>query len=518
MELWAVPHEPGSAPIRRKIGELAGRGKLAIEGSHYLGGLIPDGATRNKIMVLLEAPSLFVGVDGARSPSLLYVGGQAIEPRARGLRRMFEAIAHEIENGVSRSHLFRIVNELLYLRSRYPDAVVYHEPTAWLRTVWYESDLLFQYILERSKFKLFGAFIYSDMDKEFAAFLKEHGNSLSAMTGDDCLLFAFDGDSDQHSHLHSGSQYAMYRAVLETPGRLRDAPTAADLDKMREDEARMLSNIEGVNRSLLFGTKLGIRIEETPCIVFWKSLQDKQVVTLSFSPFDKDASNLSRIFKQLADAVRRILIGSEKDLLTHLQREIGEMTTHRLARTSYSVGDRMRKFLLENTPPVRERLYVEDIDNFKDVREVTPAEVSRFLTTDGFLDLPEDEVQRAMEKILDVPFHKKDWGGESNDLYSANVQINGIRVPTAFMLKGNGLRRAEMRIADCGKNGDQLLRLFNSPAHLFTVQFVGNVSEAVIGDVQGKVVERRRSGNLGWYLIMDGQDTARVLYAYGELK
>jgi hypothetical protein len=60
----------------------------------------------------------------------------------------------------------------------------------------------------------------------------------------------------------------------------------------------------------------------------------------------------------------------------------------------------------------------------------------------------------ALEQILNVSFHKKDWSGEGNDLYTANIVLNGERVETAFLLKGNELRRREMWVADCGKNGD----------------------------------------------------------------
>jgi hypothetical protein len=123
----------------------------------------------------------------------------------------------------------------------------------------------------------------------------------------------------------------------------------------------------------------------------------------------------------------------------------------------------------------------------------------------------------ALEQILDVPMHKKDWGGEINDLYTANVIVNGRRTETAFLLKGNGLKRRVMEISDCGKNGDQLLRLIESPARLFVVQFVGNISESVIRDIDGKVRGARAHGKDAWYSIVDGQDTARLLRAHGKL-
>lgn len=166
--------------------------------------------------------------------------------------------------------------------------------------------------------------------------------------------------------------------------------------------------------------------------------------------------------------------------------------------------------------PIRNRLYVEDIDSFIKVRDVNPSVISNFLKN-GRIELAEDQIQIALESILNVPFHKKDWGGETNDLYTANTIINDVRRPTAFLLKGNGLKSVEMTIANCGKNGDQIVRLFQCPAELFVIQYVGPISEAVIHDCEEKTSLRRSEGKNANYLIMDGQDTARLLYTYGKL-
>ena len=166
--------------------------------------------------------------------------------------------------------------------------------------------------------------------------------------------------------------------------------------------------------------------------------------------------------------------------------------------------------------PIKMRLFVEDIDSFRKVRDVNSAMVLPYLKN-GYLDRAEDEIQLSLEQILNVPFHKKDWGGENNDLYTANLVVNGERRATAFLLKGNGLKRSEMRISDCGKNGDQIIRLLDCPAELFVIQFVGNISEMVIKDIESKVAEKRSQDKKAWYLIMDGQDTARVLMAYSKL-
>jgi hypothetical protein len=166
--------------------------------------------------------------------------------------------------------------------------------------------------------------------------------------------------------------------------------------------------------------------------------------------------------------------------------------------------------------PIQSRYFVEDIDSFRKVRDVNPRAVSDLLKANGLFEKSENDVQLAFEKILAVPMHKEDWGGEINDLYTTNIVINNARTDAAFLLKGNGLRKAKMEIADCGKNGDQLLRLTKSPARLLVVQFVGQVSEAVIDDIAGKVRDlTKQRGEQHHYCIIDGQDTARLMRAYG---
>ena len=162
------------------------------------------------------------------------------------------------------------------------------------------------------------------------------------------------------------------------------------------------------------------------------------------------------------------------------------------------------------------RLHIDDIDNFSQVRSVPPSAVAQFLH-DGTIDISEDLIKLAIEAILHLPFHHNDRPNELNDIYTANVTVKGSRRPTAFMLKGPGIRKKEMAIADCGKNGDQLVRLFDTPADLFIVQFVGRISEMVVKDIEGKIAAHRERGKKAQFVIMDGQDTARFLFAYGRL-
>lgn len=163
------------------------------------------------------------------------------------------------------------------------------------------------------------------------------------------------------------------------------------------------------------------------------------------------------------------------------------------------------------------RLHVDEIDSFQKVCNIQPTDVQHLLNNSARIELQEDFIQSAIEEILNVPLHKHDWGGEENDLYTANVIVNGKRVPTAFALKGRGIRHKTLEIRDCGKNGDQLVRLFQSPANLFILQYVGEISENVVKDMEGKTSLYRHKGKEVWYCVINGQDTVRLLHAYGKL-
>lgn len=178
-------------------------------------------------------------------------------------------------------------------------------------------------------------------------------------------------------------------------------------------------------------------------------------------------------------------------------------------------SERKAEFSRFTTKPCR--VHIDDIKSFQETKNVDFESVSSFLGENGYLDISESTVQNALEKILCEKFHKKDWGGEYNDLYTSNVLLEESRRATAFLLKGNGLKVRTMEIKHCGKNGDQLIRLFESPAELFIIQFVGNISEAIVKDVEGKVELLRARGKEAYCCIINGTDTARLLYAYDLL-
>jgi hypothetical protein len=212
-----------------------------------------------------------------------------------------------------------------------------------------------------------------------------------------------------------------------------------------------------------------------------------------------DAKSLSLDFRNKPEIV--VLNHSLRKLLQHRITLLDQTVRNNISRY-----DDVRKL----------RVYIEEIDSFKDVSNVTSDMVIDLLDN-GYLNKSEEFIQVSLEEILSVPFHKKDWGGEINDLYTTNLIVGRSRVATAFLLKGNGLKKKTLEIKDCGKNGNQIIRLCDSPAQLFIIQFVGYISEYVIKDIEGKVNELQLQGVLAQYCVIDGQDTARILRAYGKI-
>lgn len=162
------------------------------------------------------------------------------------------------------------------------------------------------------------------------------------------------------------------------------------------------------------------------------------------------------------------------------------------------------------------QISLEEIDNFSEVRNVPPEAVAH-LHVDGYFDCLEEFIKASLQEILHEPLRLKDSPAELDDLYTSNVRVKGRRYPAAFMLKGRGVRSTLLTIKLCGKKGTQLVKLFDSPAEIFIVQFTGNISEYVIKDVIGKTIAKRSQKQAASFCIINGQDTVCLLRAYNKL-
>jgi hypothetical protein len=68
-----------------------------------------------------------------------------------------------------------------------------------------------------------------------------------------------------------------------------------------------------------------------------------------------------------------------------------------------------------------------------------------------------------------------------------------------------------------GKNGDQVERLFTSPADVYMVQFHGTIGANILDLMRSLAVANSlRFEKKTYFGIIDGQDTAKILEAYPE--
>jgi hypothetical protein len=166
----------------------------------------------------------------------------------------------------------------------------------------------------------------------------------------------------------------------------------------------------------------------------------------------------------------------------------------------------------------------DDMFAVLDGREVFPSQVDQFSKVDfrvaaskSDLDLvakmPEVEVKHALAEIIGEPFVQKDWGGETSDLYTSSLFIDGRQTTSSWLLKGPGAR-GDMTVKSMGKNGDQIVRLSTEPSELLVLQYWGRITTNAVALIAAFARDNR---NPRRYLILDGNRTAQILSAYGKL-
>ncbi len=153
-----------------------------------------------------------------------------------------------------------------------------------------------------------------------------------------------------------------------------------------------------------------------------------------------------------------------------------------------------------------EQISVDDVDSFSKVKKIgSMPNVFR----------AELNIKKLFKKILGEKGSFKDWGGEPNDLFT-KIQIKKKRYSVAFAFKGKSKKNIKkLTPKDMGKNGDQIFRMFRSPANVFFVQFVGQIDESVLSLMeQLSIAKSYANGIPVFYGIINGDDTSRLFSAY----
>lgn len=128
--------------------------------------------------------------------------------------------------------------------------------------------------------------------------------------------------------------------------------------------------------------------------------------------------------------------------------------------------------------------------------------------------VPEHEVKALICLLVGEHEVPNDWGGEESDVFTANLLVGDKRQTAAFLLKGPAAFH-QMTMKDCGKNGDQIYRLFNIPAAVYIVQHCHNIGPAVRKTVEAFALQRALVSPCN-FVFMDGVTTARLLRAHGK--
>lgn len=153
-------------------------------------------------------------------------------------------------------------------------------------------------------------------------------------------------------------------------------------------------------------------------------------------------------------------------------------------------------------------LTLDDVDDFSKVRKIksVPEKLIPYR-------LPEKQVKAGFLKLLKETINPKDWGGEINDIFTTKLSVNGRKIRAAFALKGPA-KRGPLVPGKMGKNGDQIQRLFDSPADAFFVQYEGEVKESVIKLMEDLATAKAVVRKKVFFGVVDREGTYRLRLAY----
>jgi len=149
---------------------------------------------------------------------------------------------------------------------------------------------------------------------------------------------------------------------------------------------------------------------------------------------------------------------------------------------------------------------IDDIDSFRAARNEAPKPMK---------PIPEKRLKGAFAKIIGEAGKFKDWGGEKSDLYSTRVRIGARRVRAAIAFKGKATR-GKLVPGKMGKNGDQINRLFDEPAEVYLVVYVGQIDSSIISQMQAFAIGNAMNGRKVFYGIVDASDVSRLASAYPQ--
>lgn len=156
------------------------------------------------------------------------------------------------------------------------------------------------------------------------------------------------------------------------------------------------------------------------------------------------------------------------------------------------------------------KITIDDIDSFSPIKDVKLSKSEKNEPID------EEFFQKGLQNVLHEDGIFTDWGGETDDLYTNKIIIEGKRIFAAFGLKGKG-KQGKLTPKKMGKQGDQIQRLFRAPADAYFIQYWAQIDESIVEQMHlFAIAKSALGGNRIYYGIIDGHDTRRIIKAYPE--
>lgn len=157
------------------------------------------------------------------------------------------------------------------------------------------------------------------------------------------------------------------------------------------------------------------------------------------------------------------------------------------------------------------RIDISEIDEFNQIELIPHTNKELDIKKNKFIS--EEKIKHSIAEILNENNIPKDWGGETSDLFTNHIHINGKRYNAAFLLKGPS-KFHPMTVKDLGVNGNQIVRLFDEPSEILILQHCHYIKPEIYKMMDAFA---SRFDNIRRYCIIDGIDTQRLFKAYNKI-
>lgn len=242
---------------------------------------------------------------------------------------------------------------------------------------------------------------------------------------------------------------------------------------------------------------------------------NKKITAKRITEIGKPLVNLAFTQERIVENGRKTTAYAKLD--PHRVREALKYANNRKKRDAFYTKSRPKIKVIGTTITIKapfkpkfKSVYVDDVQEFQKVKSVKNP-----LPTMSPPRLPEAVVKKGIVKLLGEELDPKDWGGEPNDIFTTRVTIKGKRKRAAFALKGPATT-GPLVPGKMGKNGDQIQRLFGSPAQVFFVQYEEEIKESVVHLMTQLATAKALTEGEVYYGVIDMTDTYRLRLAYPQ--